>query len=179
MKIRLCINITRSSIPMIFLGIISLNSLSFSQSKHHNMSDSTLKHRQHMIHSNSTMVMPFNMSMTTHYFIKEENGGTLSIQVKDEKETSQIDSIRSHLMKEQKLFSTGDFRDPKTLHGMSMPGLKVLSESAGKFDVNYNEIPKGANLIFRSKDSTVINAIHKWFDAQLKDHGSDAKNSLN
>jgi hypothetical protein len=33
----------------------------------------------------------------------------------------------------------------------------------------------GAKLTFASKDTTVINAIHVWFDAQLKDHGKDAR----
>ena len=146
--------------------------------KHHNMNDSSLTERQHMIHSKSPMVMPFDMDKTTHYFIKNENGGILSIKVKDEEDTSQIDSIRSHLMKEQRLFLEADFRDPQLLHGADMPGLKVLSESPGKFDVDYSEIPRGAKLVFTSKDSTVINAVHKWFDAQLRDHGKDAESKV-
>lgn len=173
------INSARFIILIFSLALISLNNLSFGQfnhtQKHHNMSDSTLKHRQHMIHSKSPMVMPFDMDKTTHYFIKEKNGGTLLIKVKNSNDTSHIDSIRSHLIKEQKLFSKGVFRDPKALHGEKMPGLKTLSESVEKFDVNYGEIPNGAKLVFTSKDSTVINAIHKWFDAQLRDHGSDAE----
>ncbi len=128
-----------------------------------------------MIHSNSHLVMPFDMNKVTHYFIKNDTGGVLMVRAKDPKDTTQISLIRDHLKKEKNLFSEGDFTDPETLHGADMPGLKILSESEGKFNVNYNTLPDGAKLIFASKDPTVINAIHTWFDAQLKDLGSDAK----
>jgi hypothetical protein len=137
--------------------------------------DSTLMHRQQVIHSKSPMVMPFMMNKVTHYFIKTDSGGVLEIKAKDAKDSTQISLIRNHLEKEQSLFSTADFRDPKTLHGMDMPGLKVLSKSKGKYSVDYSELPDGARLTFSSKDSVVIDAIHTWFDAQLRDHGSDAK----
>ena len=48
-----------------------------------------------------------------------------------------------------------------------------------KFIVEYKELAYGAQLTFSSKESEVIDAIHKWFEAQLKDHGTDAKSSLN
>ncbi|HKJ80685.1 MAG TPA: hypothetical protein VJ954_01575 [Ignavibacteriaceae bacterium] len=145
---------------------------------HHTMNDSTLMHRQHMIHSKSPMVMPFDMSKVTHYFIKTEGGGVLEIKVKDPVDKTQISLIRKHLGKERILFSKADFRDPKTLHGKNMPGLKTLSEYAGKYKVEYEELPLGARLTFNSKNPTVINALHNWFDAQLKDHGKDAKKHL-
>lgn len=139
--------------------------------------DSSLMKRQHMIHSRSHMVMPFDMSRVTHYFIKEENGGVLKIKAKDKADMAQIKMIRKHLKEEKKLFSDANFRDPKKLHGKNMPGLKILSGSAGKYSVDYKELPRGASLVFKSNDETVIHALHKWFDAQLKDHGSDARNS--
>ena len=143
--------------------------------ENHQMNDSAMMQRQEMIHTRSHMVMPFDMSKVTHYFIKTGNGGILMIKAKDSKDTLQISLIRSHLKKEKALFSNADFKDPRTLHGMNMPGLKILSESKSKFNVNYKKLSDGAKLTFASKDSTVINAIHVWFDAQLKDHGRDAK----
>jgi len=140
--------------------------------------DSLTTHRQHMIHTNGHMVMPFDMSMVTHYFIKGDKGGTLMIKTKETDDSSQTALIRDHLKKEGELFSNADFKDPRSLHGKDMPGLDILSASKGKFDVQYHEIPDGAELIFESPDTTVISAIHKWFDAQLIDHGKDAKSRL-
>ena len=142
------------------------------------MNDSALKHRQHMIHTESHMVMPFDMNKVTHYFIKNDKGGVLMIKTKDKNDTAQAVLIRSHLKKEYKLFLNADFRDPRTLHGMNMPGLKVLSGAKGKFEVEYKKLNNGAQLTFASKDSVIVNAIHVWFDAQLRDHGSDAKSRL-
>ena len=170
---------------LIFFAMVLMfinNSLYAQDKMHHDKAhtmDSSLVHRQEMIHSKSPMVMPFEMNKVTHYFINKDDGGELLIKVKNKKDTAQVALIRDHLLKEQKLFSKKDFRDPKTLHGADMPGLKVLSDSTKKFDVYYSEIPRGAKLIFKSEDSTVIKAIHNWFSAQLKDHGSDAKSSLN
>jgi hypothetical protein len=144
----------------------------------HTMKDSTLMYRQHMIHLKSPMVMSFNMSKVTHFFIKTDSGGVIEIDVKDPKDKTQISLVRKHLEKEKKLFSNADFRDPKTLHGKNMPGLRTLSESAGKYKIMYKELPLGAQLTFSSKDSMVVKALHTWFDAQLKDHGKDAKDHL-
>jgi hypothetical protein len=138
-------------------------------------SDSSMTHQMEMIHSKSHLVMPFDMNKVTHYFIKNDNGGVLMIRAKYPEDSTQIPLIKEHLNKEKNLFSEGDFNDPKSLHGTDMPGVKTLSESKGKFNIEYKTLSDGAKLIFDSKDSTVINAIHKWFDAQLKDHGSDAK----
>ena len=145
----------------------------------HSMSDSTSLHRQHMIHSMSPEVMPFDMNKVTHYFIKTGTGGILMIKTKDVNDTVQVVKVQSHLKKEYNLFSNGDFRDPETLHGMNMPGLKVLSQSKDKFKVHYKKLADGARLTFNSNDPKVIDALHRWFDAQLKDHGSDAKSKLN
>ncbi len=164
----------------LFLFLFFAVNLSAQEKEHkqnHEMNDSTLIHRQHMIHSESHMVMPFDMNKVTHYFIKNDSGGVLMVKVKEVNDTMQTELIRKHLKHEKDLFTDADFKDPKTLHGTNMPGLKKLTESAGKYSVNYSEVPAGAKLIFSSKDPEVVNALHEWFDAQLKDHGSDARSS--
>ncbi|MFZ0456047.1 MAG: hypothetical protein WCE54_13085 [Ignavibacteriaceae bacterium] len=138
--------------------------------------DSALIMRRQMIHSRSSLVMPFNMNKVTHYFFDTKSGGVLKIKAKDSKDTSQVNLIREHLKKEHDLFSNGNFGDPKTLHGMNMPGLKTLKSSRDKYKFEYKVLSDGAQLSFISKDSVVINALHRWFAAQLRDHGSDAKN---
>jgi len=169
---------------LIFLSIYMLfiyNTGFAQQDKNNNQklsNDSALIMRRMMIHSRSHMVMPFNMNKVTHYFIKTKSGGVLMIKAKNPKDTVQINLIRMHLKKEHALFSNANFKDPKTLHGMNMPGLKVLSKSKGKFKVTYNELKDGAKLTFVSFHPGVIKALHIWFNAQLKDHGKDARSHL-
>ncbi len=138
-------------------------------------SDSTLKMRRHMVHSRSSLVMPFDMSKVTHYFLDMKSGGVLKIKAKDSKDTTQINLIREHLQKEHDLFSNGNFSDPKALHGKNMPGTGILSKSKEKFKVNYKVLSDGAQLTFISEDQAVIKAFHEWFAAQLRDHGRDAR----
>lgn len=164
---------------MLVFSVLFTTGNAYSQEKNHHMNDSTLLHRQHMIHSESHLVMPFDMNKVTHYFIKTDTGGILMIKTKNAGDTAQTSLIVSHLKKEYKLFSNADFRDPKTLHGVDMPGLKVLSESKGKFKVEFKKLSDGAQLTFTSENPEIQDAIHKWFDAQLKDHGSDAKSIIN
>ena len=168
-------NIFLVSIITFLIVILSSCSSHENDYKKINEKDTDLTHRQHMIHERSPMVMPFDMDKVTHYFIKNDSGGILRIKTKEISDTIQTALIQSHLKKEYTLFSNADFNDPKTLHGINMPGLKTLSESKGKFNVEYENLSNGAQIVFSSNDSEVINAIHKWFDAQIKDHGSDAE----
>lgn len=164
-------------IMLVFSGLFTWNN-AYPQDNHHQKNDTTLLHRHHIIHLESPMVMPFDMNKVTHYFIKTDSGGILMIRTKDKRDTSQANLVVSHLKKEYKLFSNADFSDPKLLHGADMPGLHMLSQSKGKFKVEFRKLKDGAQLTFSSKDPEVQNAIHKWFDAQLRDHGSDAKSRL-
>lgn len=130
--------------------------------------------RLEYIHERGTLVMPFDLNKTTHFFDKTETGGIQKIQTKDPQDKEQITLIRTHLQKEKELFDSGDFSDPSALHGESMPGLTVLEKSADKLEVEYSDLPDGAQLIFLTDDAKVIDALHMWFMAQLQDHGSDA-----
>jgi hypothetical protein len=40
--------------------------------------------------------------------------------------------------------------------------------------VEYKELENGAEITYYSKELGLIDAIHRWFDAQLADHVSDA-----
>lgn len=136
--------------------------------------DETLEQRQVEIRQRGSLVMPFDLDKTTHYFIQNDTGAVMEIKVKDPNDQEQVGLIREHLQKEANLFAQGDFGDPANLHGMDMPGLSVLSNSAGKFSVSYYEIKGGAKLEYISDDSEIITALHEWFMAQVMDHGSDA-----
>ncbi|MDQ3689398.1 MAG: hypothetical protein M3406_05060 [Chloroflexota bacterium] len=82
--------------------------------------------------------------------------------------------IRSHLQDEADKFRRGDFGDPATIHGDTMPGLEALRAGFGQIDVRYNELPDGAQLRYTTTEPDMIMALDEWFTAQLSDHGSDA-----
>jgi len=120
-------------------------------------------------------VMPFDLKQTQHVFTKTETGGVQQVVARDPANAEQIGLIRQHLTKISQEFARGDFSDPARIHGEDMPGLAELrSAQPGKLRVEYRELPNGAEIVYSSDDPALIAAVHRWFDAQLAEHGPDA-----
>jgi len=103
-----------------------------------------------------------------------ETGGIQQVIAKDPNNAEQIRLIREHLRHEAVRFKNGDFSDPASLHGASMPGLKELAAGASKMSIEYSEIPGGGQIAFTTHDIRLLTAVHRWFGAQLSEHGADA-----
>ena len=130
--------------------------------------------RQTMVHDMGGQVMPFNLGETMHIFEMTESGGVQQVIANDPNDAAQIDLIQQHLAFEATRFSSGDFSDPTTLHGNDLPGIAELSVAAEQVHIEYSALPDGAQIVFTADDIELITAIHRWFGAQLSDHGSDA-----
>lgn len=116
-------------------------------------------------------VMPFDLSRTTHRFESLADGGLQTVTAKDPGDTLQIRLIREHLGSESERFRRGDFEDPMAIHGHDMPGIAELRAGAGRFEVQYGEIPGGATIRYRAREPRLVEALHRWFEAQRMDHG--------
>ena len=120
-------------------------------------------------------VMPFDLEKTTHVFSKTNDGGRQEVLVKDAKEKGQIRLIREHLSAIAAKFAKGDFSGPAQIHGEDMPGLAELKAARpGQVKFAYRELPKGARIDYSTKDRVLVDAIHSYFDAQLRDHARHA-----
>ena len=132
--------------------------------------------RQADVAEKGSVVMPFDLKATTHIFTKTSDGGIQQVVVKHRKDKAQITFIRSHLKEIQGQFLNGDFAGPSTIHGDVMPGLDDLKRAKpGAISIDYMEIAGGAELVYKTADANLVMALHHWFDAQLADHGTDAK----
>lgn len=130
---------------------------------------------QERVHQRSHHVMPFEMSKTVHVFKMAEAGGIQRILARDPSDGEQITLIRQHLKHEADRFRNGDYSAPAKLHGADMPGLAELQASSSLVEVSYSELPAGAQLSFKTDDLRLLTAIHRWFGAQLSEHGADAR----
>ena len=135
------------------------------------LADTTQDH----VHNAAHGVMPFDMSKTLHIFAMNDQGGVQKVVVRDDAGADQIDMIRRHLQHEAEAFAKGDFADPGHLHGASMPGLADVKANAAKIHITYSSLPDGAQIAFEARDVHTITAIHRWFGAQLSEHGADAR----
>jgi hypothetical protein len=119
--------------------------------------------------------MPFSLAATIHAFTKTQDGGIQRVLVRNPADTRQLQLVRVHLRDMQARFSRGDFSGPAYIHGKDMPGLSQLEAAApGQLGIEYREVDRGAELVYRTGDARLIDAVHAWFDAQVADHGADA-----
>jgi len=131
--------------------------------------------RQAEIANRGSEVMPFSLQATRHVFTKTGDGGVQRVVAKNIADTRQVALVREHLRDIQAEFSTGDFAGPSHIHGNEMPGLAALKAAKpGEIIIVYKDVAGGAELTYGTGDATLVAALHKWFDAQLSDHGADA-----
>jgi hypothetical protein len=55
-----------------------------------------------------------------------------------------------------------------------MPGLSQLRAGAKRIAISYGAMANGASITYRTSDPSLIAAIHRWFAAQVHDHGAHA-----
>jgi hypothetical protein len=121
-------------------------------------------------------VMPFSLSATSHIFTKAPDGGTQRVVAKDAGDAKQVALVRTHLHDIKADFLKGDFSGPSHIHGADMPGLaRLKAANPGQVAIAYKDVKGGAELRYRSSDAKLVSALHAWFDAQLSDHGADAR----
>jgi hypothetical protein len=131
--------------------------------------------RQEAVAQRGGDVMPFDLQATTHIFTKTATGGVQQVIAKNADDARQIDLIRLHLQHIAAEFSKGDFSGPSHIHGAGMPGLAELKAAKpSELSIRYREVNAGGEIVFDSSKQDLVQAVHRWFDAQLSDHGSDA-----
>ena len=171
-------------VPALAIALIGASTASIAQSApmdHQHMNHAahmkmmTDAKRQAEVSQLGKDVMPFTLAATTHIFSKNETGGVQQVVAKASSDESQIKLIRRHFQEIQSQFLKGDFSGPTYIHGQAMPGLSELkSMKPGQIAIDYRDIKGGAELIYKTSDAKMVAALHKWFDAQLSDHGKDA-----
>ena len=118
--------------------------------------------------------MPFDLERTTHTFQDMPDGGLQTVTADDPEDAEQVRLIREHLSAEAQRFAAGDFGDPANIHGAAMPGLAELSQAGGAIEIEYSELTDGAAIRYSTEDPALVAALHRWFDAQVSDHGQHA-----
>ena len=131
--------------------------------------------RRHAVAERGAEVMPFSLDTTTHVFEPAATGGTQRVIADDRRDREQIRLIRLHLREEATAFQRGDFADPASIHGETMPGLEQLRAGHRRSEVRYRDLPDGARIDYETSDRSLAAAVRDWFDAQVNDHGAHAE----
>jgi hypothetical protein len=136
--------------------------------------DDRLADRRAEIADRGAEVMPFDLDATTHRFAPADTGLVETVVADDPSDTAQVDLIRDHLAHEADRFARGDYGDPAAIHGDGMPGLAELEAGADAVAITYGDLSDGAQLVFTTDDPGLVDALHRWGEAQTTDHGAHA-----
>jgi len=131
--------------------------------------------RDDQVREASKDVMPFSMGATQHIFRKTHDGGVQTVVVRkpDEQQTTMV---RQHLRQLAEQFRARDFTGPAHIHGATMPGLSEMRASEPTdLDVTYADVSGGGQITYSAHTRALVDAVHRWFDAQVSDHGRDAR----
>jgi hypothetical protein len=131
--------------------------------------------RQQEVRAKGAAVMPFSLDQTLHTFDKTDTGGVQRVRAGN---ADQVAMIRSHLQSIAQSFTARDFSAPAHIHGADMPGMaEMKAAKPDELTVGYRQLDDGAELDYVSHSPAIVAAVHRWFDAQLADHGRDATTS--
>lgn len=119
-------------------------------------------------------VMPFALDRTQHFFDKTDTGGIQKVLAKSPADGEQVRLIREHLADLAARFTHGDFSGPARIHGGSMPGLAEMDTGAEHIAFVYRDLPEGGQIDYKTDRAALVTAIHRFFDAQLNEHGRHA-----
>lgn len=156
---------------ILFVGVFELG---FYLGKEFEKTSPQISDRQEMIHVRGAHVMPFDLNKTKHFFKKTDDGGLETVLSLDPNDSHQIMLIQLHLQEEADKFSKGDFSDPTSLHGTTMPGLNDLKDNFSKIEFVYRALSSGGEIGYTTREAELINVIHQYFNAQVSNHGTDA-----
>jgi hypothetical protein len=106
---------------------------------------------------------------STHKFDALPTGGRIELQ-RDVADSAGVAQIRTHIRDIAKAFAAGDFSTPEFVHMQNVPGTKVMREKSAVISYEPRDLPRGAELLIRTKDSVALAAIHEFMAFQRGEH---------
>jgi hypothetical protein len=129
--------------------------------------------RMNDIHQNVQQNLPFDLGQTQQAFTKTVHGGIQHMVAKSADNPQLIKAIQAYMLKLASQFRKGDFSDTERIHGAAMPGLAELKKATlNDIKFEYKALEKGAQIHYATENSHLLENLHAWFDAQIKDHGN-------
>lgn len=128
------------------------------------------QHHQGM-NERGAMAMGFDQEKTAHHFLLFADGGAIAVGVKDPKDTSDRDAIRSHLGHIAAMFGNGDFDVPMLVHDTKdVPGIPVLSARKDTLTYRYGDTPEGGRIDIITTDAQTLDALYAFLRFQIREH---------
>ncbi len=126
------------------------------------------------VQQRTQQVVPYALDQTQFTFTKTVHGGIQHVVAKSADNIQQIKLIQANLLKMTNDFRKGDFSVTYHIHGADMPGLPQLKKAeTDDIKYEYKALPNGAQIHYSTEYPQYVQALHDWFDAQMKEHGNE------
>lgn len=106
---------------------------------------------------------------STHKFDATPTGGRIELQ-RDTIDAAGIAQIRAHMRDIAKAFAAGDFSVPGMVHAQDVPGTKVMRAKRSVISYEPRDLPRGGEVVIKTKDSAAVAAIHEFMAFQRGEH---------
>ena len=114
--------------------------------------------------------MGFPHDKTTHHFLLYSDGGAIEVIVNDNKDSQNVQAIRSHLKHIVTMFSNGEFSIPMFVHDKVPPGVPVMKEKRTEIAYGFEELPTGGRVQIKTTNPDALKAVHDFLSFQIEDH---------
>jgi hypothetical protein len=114
--------------------------------------------------------MGFSQAKTRHHFILAKDGGVISVETRDAKDTASRDQIRMHLSHIAKMFADGNFDIPMFVHDQVPPGIAVMRSRKDQIQYRFEETRQGGRVVITSSDPEAVSALHDFLSFQIREH---------
>lgn len=133
---------------------------------------------QEQVEKHGDEAMGFPHDKTTHHFRLYSDGGAIEVTANDQKDSSNIDAIRSHLAHIVTIFSNGDFSLPMFIHDQVPPGVPVMKEKRSEIAYSFETLSAGGRVRIKTTNPRALEAIHSFLRFQIQDHRTGDSNDV-
>lgn len=114
--------------------------------------------------------MGFQHEKTAHHFLLMPDGGAITADAADPKDTESRDQIRMHFHHIAKAFAEGNFDMPMFVHDTVPPGVPVMKRLAAEIHYVEEDTDTGARVRISSANADAVAAIHDFLRFQIAEH---------
>jgi hypothetical protein len=90
--------------------------------------------------------------------------------VNDNKDSQNLQAIRSHLTHIASLFSNGEFSIPMFVHDQVPPGVPAMKEKRAEISYSFEALAAGGRVRIKTTNPDALKAVHEFLRFQIADH---------
>ena len=114
--------------------------------------------------------MGFDHLKTTHHFLLANDGGSISVEANDVKDSESRDQIRRHLRHIAMMFGEGNFEVPMLIHEKTPLGSETMKQLKSEIGYEFIETERGASIKISTTNAQAVKAIHEFLKFQITEH---------